>query len=50
MRYKEEKYGLLKEFDYLRTFRNRLVHNPTGISNEELRKMTIILKQIKKQY
>lgn len=50
MKYKEEKYGLLKEFDYLRTFRNRLVHNPTGISNEELRKMTLNLKQIKNQY
>ncbi len=50
MNNKEEKYGLLKEFDYLRTFRNRLVHNPTGISNEELRKMTLILKEIKNQY
>lgn len=50
MKYKEEKYGLLKEFDYLRTFRNRLVHNPTGISNEELRKMTLNLKEIKNQY
>ncbi|WP_158861617.1 FRG domain-containing protein [Lunatibacter salilacus] len=50
MKYKEEKYGLLKEFDYLRTFRNKLVHNPTGISNEELRKMTMNLKQVKNQY
>ncbi|MDR6159994.1 hypothetical protein QF023_003510 [Chryseobacterium sp. SLBN-27] len=50
MKNKEEKYNLLKEFDYLRTFRNRLVHNPTGISNEELRKIILNLKQIKNQY
>lgn len=50
MKHKQEKYGLLKEFDYLRTFRNKLVHNPTDISNEELRKMTINLNQVKNQY
>ncbi|MES2448484.1 MAG: FRG domain-containing protein [Bacteroidota bacterium] len=50
MKHKEEKYGLLKEFDHLRIFRNKLVHNPTGISNEELRKMTSIIKQVKNQY
>lgn len=50
MNNKEEKYGLLKEFDYLRTFRNKLVHNPTAITNEELRKMTQTLKQLKNQY
>jgi hypothetical protein len=50
MKSREEKGGLLKEFDYLRLFRNKLVHNPTGISNKELRKNTDILSQIKNQY
>lgn len=50
MKNREDKYGLLKEFDYLRMFRNKLVHNPTGISNEELRKNTNNLRQLKNQY
>lgn len=50
MSYRQEKYGILKEFDYLRMFRNKLVHNPTGISNEELSKNIQILKQIKNEY
>lgn len=50
MKYKEDQYGLLKEFNNLRTFRNRLVHNPTGISNEELRRNTENLRQVKNQY
>lgn len=50
MKNREDKYGLLKEFDYLRMFRNKLVHNPTGISNEELRRNTENLRQIKNQY
>ena len=50
MKYKEEKIGLLKEFDYLRMFRNKLVHKPTGISNEELRKNIQALRQLKNQY
>jgi FRG domain len=50
MKYKQEKYGILKEFDYLRIFRNKLVHNPTGISNEELRKNTENLMNVKNQY
>lgn len=47
---KEEKYSLLKELDYLRMFRNKLVHNPTGISNEELLRNTNTLRQIRHEY
>lgn len=50
MKFNESKYGLLKEFDYLRMFRNKLVHNPTGISNGELMKMTQLLIQLKNNY
>ena len=50
MKYREEKYNLLKEFDNLRMFRNKLVHNPTGISNEQLRKNTENIGKIKTQY
>ena len=50
MKYREEKYGLLKEFDELRMFRNKLVHKPTGISNDELKKNIQMLKQLKKNY
>lgn len=50
MKYREDKTNLLKEFDYLRMFRNKLVHKPTGISNEELRKNIQILKQLKNEY
>lgn len=50
MKYKEDKYGLLKQFDYLRIFRNKIVHNPTGISNGDLMKMTQVLKQLKNDY
>lgn len=50
MSFEEEKYGLLKEFDYLRMFRNKVVHSPTKISNEELTRGINILQQIKKEY
>lgn len=50
MKHNEQKYGLLKEFDYLRMFRNKLVHSPTSISNEELLKMTHLLRQLKNEY
>ncbi len=50
MEYREEEKSLLKEFDYLRKFRNKLVHKPTGISNEELRKNIQALRQLKNQY
>jgi len=50
MKYRDDKYGILKEFDYLRMFRNKLVHNPTGISNEELLRNTQNLRQIKSAY
>jgi hypothetical protein len=50
MKYREEKTNLLKEFDYLRMFRNKLVHKPTGISSEDLRKNIQTLRYLKKQY
>lgn len=50
MKYKQEKYGLLKEYDYLRMFRNKLVHKPAGLSNAEIRKNTEILKLLKNGY
>jgi hypothetical protein len=50
MKYREDKYGILKEFDFLRTFRNRLVHNPTSISNEEITRSLQILRQLINQY
>ena len=50
MKYNQEKYGLLKEFDNLRLFRNKLVHNPTSISNDELMKMTQVLVLLKSEY
>lgn len=50
MRSKKENYSLLKEFDYLRMFRNKVVHNPTSISNDELRRNIEILKKLKNEY
>ncbi|HEU4790167.1 MAG TPA: FRG domain-containing protein [Flavobacterium sp.] len=50
MKYREEKIGLLKEFDHLRQFRNKLVHNPTSLSNEIVRKNTDILRELKRNY
>jgi len=50
MKYREDKIGLLKEFDTLRMFRNKLVHKPTDISNEELRKNINMLRQLKNKY
>ncbi|WP_281541574.1 FRG domain-containing protein [Maribacter aestuarii] len=45
----EEQYGLLKEFDYMRMFRNNVVHKPTTISNQDLVKNITILKQLNKE-
>jgi len=47
MKYDEEKIGLLKEFDILRMFRNKLVHKPIEVSNEEISKNIQILIQLK---
>jgi len=47
---KQDQYDLLKEFDYLRSFRNRLVHSPTVISNGELYKSTEILRNLIADY
>ena len=43
-------YSLMKEFDYLRNFRNKLVHNPASISKEELNKMTGNLEYLINEY
>ncbi len=50
MKSNEEKYSRLKEYDKLRMFRNKLVHKPTGITNEEIRKNIQILKHLKNEY
>lgn len=42
----DEEIGLLREFDYMRTFRNTVVHKPTVISNQELLRNIDILKQL----
>ncbi len=48
-KYEEEKYGLYKELDYLRTFRNNVVHKPTTVNNENLNKNIQLLQQLKKK-
>jgi len=50
VKYSNDKSEVLKEFDYLRNFRNKLVHNPTGISSEELRINIDKLKYIITKY
>lgn len=49
LKYEEEKYSIYKELDYLRTFRNNVVHKPTTINNEELNHNIQSLKQIKNE-
>jgi len=48
-KYEEEKYGLYKELDYLRTFRNNLVHKPTTISNDDLKRNIQVLRKLKSE-
>ena len=50
LKYDKDKYSLLKEFDYLRDFRNKLVHKPSGITSEELRRNVESLKNLVEQY
>jgi hypothetical protein len=50
MKYREDKYGLLKEFDFLRMFRNKLVHNPTAVSEADISRNTQILQRIMNEY
>ena len=45
----EEQYSLLKEFDYLRMFRNNVVHKPTAISTQELMRNIETLKRLNKE-
>tara|TARA_R110002020_G_scaffold75065_6_gene191430 strand:- start:8568 stop:9686 length:1119 start_codon:yes stop_codon:yes gene_type:complete len=44
------RYSIIKEFDALRNFRNRLVHNPTEISNDVLRNNLISLRNLWNEY
>lgn len=43
-------FSMMKEFDYLRNFRNKLVHNPASISKSELSKVTGNLEYLIKEY
>ena len=43
-------YSLMKEFDHIRNFRNKLVHNPASISKRELIKMTNGLENLINEY
>lgn len=45
----EDQYGLLKEFDYMRKFRNNVVHKPSTISNQDLVRNIEALKQLNKK-
>ncbi len=48
-KYEEEKYNLYKKLDYLRKFRNNVVHRPTTINNKELNQNIQILKRLNKE-
>lgn len=50
MKYEPKNKGLLLEFDYLRAFRNRLVHGSSDIDNAQIGKSLEILRQFKKNY
>lgn len=43
-------YQIMKEFDYVRNFRNKLVHNPASISKSELSKMTEKIEYLINEY
>ena len=43
-------YPMMKEFDFMRNFRNKLVHNPASISKNELSKMTGNLEYLVNKY
>lgn len=45
----EEKTSIYKEIDFVRRFRNKLVHTPTEVSNNEIMKQLEFLKSIKNQ-
>ena len=47
LKYEEEKYSLFKELDYLRSFRNNVVHRPTKINNEDLNRNIHLLRRLK---
>lgn len=50
IKYEEENYSIFKELDYLRMFRNNIVHKPTTIKNDELNKNIQLLKQFRKEF
>jgi len=43
-------YSLVKEFDLMRNFRNKLIHNPASISTKELNKMLGHLELLTNEY
>ena len=49
LKYDQKKYKLYKELDYLRTFRNNVVHKPTTINNEELNRNVHLLRDMRKE-
>ena len=48
-KYEIEKSVLYNKINYMRKFRNTVVHEPLYVSNEELNKNIQILKQIKNE-
>lgn len=49
LKYEEEKYSIYKELDYLRAFRNSVVHKPTEINNDKLNRNIKVLRDLKKE-
>lgn len=49
-KYEENRYGIFKEIDNLRIFRNNIVHKPMSISNEDLNKNIEVLRNIKRGF
>jgi len=49
MNFEEPKDSLLKEFDYMRMFRNKIVHNPDKLSNQVLVRNIEVLEQLNKE-
>jgi len=50
MKYEPKVTRVFKELDYLRTFRNKLVHNPVSIEPEELHRQTSALENLIAEY
>ena len=50
LKYEENRYGLFKEIDYLRMFRNNVVHKPTSINNDDLNRNIQVLEKLKYEF